>query len=265
MLRLIKTKIRDSIPKRLQVPLKYWYSKFSGELEEEMILLPKLLTRTGRVVDVGANRGVYAYPMAKLSSYVELFEPNPYCSVVLNCFASTRLNVTVHTVALSDRQGFADLQVPVDAAGVEHDSSATIEKIASDDFRAHRVKLTTLDSFEFRNVEFIKIDVEGHESRVLAGAAETIKSQMPALLIEVEQRHCERPIEDVFKQVRGLGYEGFFLEGGRTLRSLSDFDPLRHQAISNLGGRRGSYINNFLFLHCKRLSNGDYKSVIHID
>jgi hypothetical protein len=173
--------------------------------------------------------------------------------------------VRVHAVALSDQQGVADLQVPVDAAGIEHDSSATIEKIAIDGFRTHRVQMTTLDSFQFRDVEFIKIDVEGHESRVVDGAAETIKSQMPAMLIEIEQRHIERPISEVFKQVLNFGYEGFFLGLDGRLRPLSEFDPVAHQSVSHLGGRRGCYVNNFLFLNCKRLSAGEYKSLIYRD
>jgi FkbM family methyltransferase len=262
---IIKTKIREALPKRFQVPLKYWFSKFSGDLEEEMRLLPKLFPRAGRVVDVGANRGVYAYPMAKLCSYVELFEPNPKCAAVLNSFAASRPNVQVHTVALSDQQGVADLQVPVDAAGIEHDSSATIEKNAMTGFRSHRVQMTTLDSFQFLDVEFIKIDVEGHESRVLDGAAETIRSQMPAMLIEIEQRHSERPISEVFNQVMKFGYKGFFLGLDGTLRPLSEFDPVCHQSVMQLGGRRGNYVNNFLFLHSKRLAAGGYISLIRGD
>lgn len=262
MLKIVKTKIRDCLPKRFQVQLKYWYSKFRGDLEEETKMLPKLITRAGRVVDVGANRGVYAYPLANLSSFVELFEPNPHCAAILNSFAVNRSNVQVHNIALSDQKGFANLQVPVDAAGVEHDSSATIEKISVDGYRVHCVQMATLDSFQFSNVEFIKIDVEGHEGRVVNGAVKTISSHRPALLIEIEQRHCERPIADVFKQVKNFGYEGFFLGVNSKLRPLSEFDPIKHQAVSNLGRRRGFYINNFLFLHSERLLKGDYKSLI---
>lgn len=263
MIRTFKSKIRDSLPKRFQVTIKYWYSKLIGDLEDEMKLLPKLLTRSGRVIDVGANRGVYAYPMAKLCSDVELFEPNPNCAAVLSSFAENRQNVRIHTVALSNQKGVAFLQVPVDAAGIEHDSSGTIDKSKTDGFRSHQIQMTTLDSFQFHNVEFIKIDVEGHETCVLDGAVETINSQIPALLIEIEQRHCEHPITDVFKQVENFGYKGFFLEGGSKLLPLTCFDPVIHQAFSNLGGLHGSYINNFLFLHSKRLEKGEYKSLIH--
>lgn len=44
--------------------------------------------------------------------------------------------------------------------------------------------LRTLDSFKFDNIGFIKIDVEGHELKVLKGAVETLKKYSPTLCIE---------------------------------------------------------------------------------
>src|SRR6266568_3035020 len=50
------------------------------------------------------------------------------------------------------------------------------------------VEVRTLDSFEFSDVAMIKIDVEGHEEAVVAGAEETIRRCRPSLLIESEER-----------------------------------------------------------------------------
>lgn len=227
-----------------------------------MRLLPNLLRGGGRFVDVGANRGVYAYVAASLCQHVELFEPNPLCATILYSFAERRSNICVHNVALSDQHGSAVLQVPVDAAGVEHDSSASIEKISAGPCREYCVQLATLDSYRFHSVKLIKIDVEGHESRVLDGAVQTISSQMPALLIEIEQRHLKCTIEDIFWKIHSFGYEGFFLDANDELRPLSEFDSGYHQAITSLGGRRGFYINNFIFLHRARLTAGEYYPIV---
>ena len=262
MLNSIKLGIRDSLPKRLRVPVKYWYSKLRGDLEREMRFLPFLLHRSSRFIDVGANRGVYAYLTEKLCKHVELFEPNPYCADILNGFAVSRPHVHVYRAALSDRHGAAMLQVPVDQRGVEHDSSASIEKIPVGSFREYYVQLATLDSFGFTDVDLIKIDVEGHENRVVLGAAQTINSQKPALLIEIEQRHIERPIAEVFKQVQNFGYEGFFLGSNCELYPLSEFDAMRHQAVSCLGKSHSLYINNFLFLHRERLAAEQYSCIV---
>jgi len=47
------------------------------------------------------------------------------------------------------------------------------------------VEITTLDSYEFDNVDFIKIDVEGYEPKVLAGAEKTIKKHWPVMCVEI--------------------------------------------------------------------------------
>lgn len=50
---------------------------------------------------------------------------------------------------------------------------------------AHQiVTQKTLDSFNFKDVDFIKIDVEGHEYKVLQGGIETIKKYKPIIVIE---------------------------------------------------------------------------------
>jgi len=264
MLRTLKTAIRDALPRRYQVSLKFWYSKLRGDLEDEMALLPKLLNPSDRVIDIGANRGVYAYPLARLGARVELFEPNPACAQILASWAAKQPNVSLHAVALSDHEGSAELQIPVDATGVEHDASASIEKSGSGQFREQVVPLATLDSFQFRQVALIKIDVEGHEFRVIEGAQKTIASDKPALLIEIEQRHNSRPITEVLKRVTDFGYEGFFMSQGH-LRPLTEFDVSAHQIPGNLGGKSGTYINNFLFLHHSRLAGGEYNRLPGLD
>jgi FkbM family methyltransferase len=257
MLQTLKAAIRDVLPRRYQVPLKYWYSKLRGDLEDEMALLPKLIKPTDRVIDIGANRGVYAYSLARIGARVELFEPNPVCAQVLASWAAQRPNVNLQPVALSDHEGWAKLQIPVDAAGVEHDASASIERSGSGQFREQLVTLATLDSFQFQEVALIKIDVEGHEFSVVEGAQKTIASDKPTLLIEIEQRHNSRSITEIFKRITDFGYEGFFMDQGR-LRPLSEFDVSAHQIPDNLGVKRRAYIDNFLFLHHSRLARGDF-------
>ena len=45
-----------------------------------------------------------------------------------------------------------------------------------------------LDSYNFKNISIMKIDVEGHEIAVLEGALNTIKRNKPKILIEVWNR-----------------------------------------------------------------------------
>ena len=94
----IKAILRDALPRSLQVPVKYWMNRCAGTLEPEMALLPHLIARGDRVVDIGGNRGVYAYRMRKLGARVEVFEPNPACFGVLQAWARRQRDVAIHPV-----------------------------------------------------------------------------------------------------------------------------------------------------------------------
>ncbi len=253
----IKTRVRDSLPGKLQVPVKYWYSRFTRTLEPEMALLPLLVARGDHAIDVGGNFGAYAFRLVRLGARVAVFEPNPLCSQALSLWAAAQSGVAVHPVALSSHAGDADLVIPVDAAGVEHDASASIESIRTVRGRHQRVPIRTLDSFGYRRTALIKIDVEGHEASVLDGALGTIAASQPAMIIEIEQRHLSRPIAAVFDQVRALGYRGYFLDAGQ-LRPIETFRLAVHQAA---GAGEAGYRNNFLFLAEDRLRAGDYAAV----
>ena len=253
----LKTYVRDVLPKRYQVPAKYWYCWLRGALEPEMEMLGSLVRSHERVVDVGGNRGIYAYQLWRLGAVVEVFEPNPMCCRVLSAWAAGKSAVDIHSVALSSRAGSANLHIPIDGVGVEHDASASLEDTGFAHAREELVPLRTLDSFRFEHVSLIKIDVEGHEFSVIDGAVATIASSKPALLVEIEQRHNERPINEVFMKILDSNYQGFFIgEGGLT--SLEQFDVVRHQSMEHFGIGKGAYINNFLFLHRDRLAYGEY-------
>ncbi len=257
----LKGVIRDILPPRLQVPIKYLYGRIRNELEPEMALLPALVSRGDHVIDVGGNRGTYAFRLHQLGARVEVFEPNPVCLRVLNNWAQHHEAVSVHAVALSDNSGTAELAIPIDQAGVEHDASASIEHGADSAVRIETVPIRTLDSFGFRDAVLIKIDVEGHEQSVIEGAVKTIAASAPALLVEIEQRHLSKPINQVFERIQALGYQGYFLRRNR-LVPIVRFDPEEHQPLSAFTQGTGCYFNNFLFLDMKKLSDGVYKGIV---
>ena len=226
-----------------------------------MKFIDLIVQNNNRVIDIGGNRGIYAYQLWRRGARVEVFEPNPTCYRVLEVWAADKPNVNVHSVALSNRAGSANLHIPIDGSGVEHDASASIEHSGFAKARDQLVPLRTLDSYQFEGVSLIKIDVEGHEYSVIEGAEKTIVSSRPALLIEIEQRHIDRPIEAVFGKILEFGYQGFFM-GILGLIPLEEFDAARHQSMENFGTGKNSYINNFLFLHCAKQNDGEYSALV---
>ena len=49
---------------------------------------------------------------------------------------------------------------------------------------ANLVELKKLDDYEYNNVDFIKIDVEGFENQVVLGAKETLIRNKPIIIVE---------------------------------------------------------------------------------
>lgn len=229
------------LPARLQ--LRYQVAREHARGEAELRLVPFLADRHRLSVDVGANRGVWSEVLRRHSLGVHAFEPNPKIFRLLRRGAGK--GVTVHRIALSDQQGTAALMVPRSARGYSNQgASLNPEKIGGTEHRSVPVETCRLDDLDLGAIGFIKIDVEGHEMAVVAGAAETLRRDRPNLVIEIEEKHAHRPIGDLLGSVCAHGYEAFALDHG-VLRRVAQIDlPARHSAAA---GTRG-YIFNWIFL-----------------
>jgi FkbM family methyltransferase len=222
--------------------------KLARTLERELVKLD-IITAGGRTaIDIGANIGLWSYALCNRFETVEAFEPQPRCYNHLSGCNLPRVNL--HNVALSSRTGSAELKIPAHH-GLRIPGMASLNDVDGECER-FEVTLRQLDEFDFRNVDFIKIDVEGHETEVLAGARDTILREKPVMVIEIEQRHISLPLTDVVHSVMALGYEAYFLKGSR-LQSFAEFDygslqrRFTEGKTSMFDTLPKQYINNFIF------------------
>jgi len=218
-------------------------------IEPELLLIKPLVGgATGACIDVGAHVGEYCYALARCvpPGQVHAFEPNPEtCQLLHRLFPEIR----VWNVALSDVAGSARLSVPT-VHGRSYPTRATLEArdgdLADDALIVSTRTLDEVASEIGRPIDFIKIDVEGHESKVLAGGRATMLRDRPSLLVELEQRHSSGPLQEKIREIEGLGYAGFFLDVSLTkLRPIGEFDVDTMQREENLKSAR--YVNNFFF------------------
>ncbi len=100
---LVKKIALGLVPKSYQLPLRYCYEWSLGRLEPEMFVLEKLVGSKQRVIDIGANYGLYSYYLAKKGKFVEAFEPLPECARSIAAYQSSRIRL--HNVALSSTSG----------------------------------------------------------------------------------------------------------------------------------------------------------------
>jgi len=214
---------------------------WSGEPE---IALLKLLCDPGKVsLDIGANRGIYTYWLARYSASVIAFEPSAaYCSRLRS---ASPPNVDVRQCAVSDATGSGMLRVPMVDGRMEFGLS-TLEgtnSLRGLDARQIDVRKAALDDLGLSNVGMIKIDVEGHELSVLQGALGLLKRERPRLVIELEERYRPHAANSARELLERLGYQGFFLMEDR-LHGIAEFDPATMQDPDRLSSL---YINNFIF------------------
>jgi FkbM family methyltransferase len=228
--------------------------RLAGTPEKQLELLPALCEKGRLAIDVRANKGLYVDHLRALGADVVAFEPHPRMARQLRRFY--RGGVDVQNVALSDRPGRAQLRLPKD--NVSWATLAETNRLDMADpargFESVDVEVRTLDEYQFQNVIFIKIDVAGHEEAVLRGARDTISASHPCLLIEIEERHNAGSIARVAKMLQELAYRLYFLFED-TLHPYHDFAIAKHQLVSNVdeSGKRGTYINNFVFVHKTRV------------
>lgn len=190
--------------------------------EPELARLPGILTKDGIALDIGANIGDYLAVLARHSRRVIAFEPHPTCFAHLEALGLR--NCDLVNMALSDREGTAHLRVPVDEAEVT--GLATIEAantaIAEEapEIREYEVRTARLDDVigehvrPGESIDFIKIDVEGHELAVLQGAEATIAAHRPIVMVETEFRH-NAPVADIFALFEARGFDARALVRGR--------------------------------------------------
>ncbi len=245
MLRLVRRAIVAMLPATLRPPIRYlWRRYFLHNMEEELVLLDKLAKRRERAIDVGANVGLWTYKLSRLFKQVDAFEPLPWCAREIQSSLPHR-NVSVHNVALSSEAGNLTIHIPV-VGGERLNYLATLEKNGESD-ESLSVPVRTLDSYDFANVSFIKIDVEGHELKVIQGARRTIKRDKPVIVMEIDQKHSDTPVALTYDEMANLGYDAFFLLG-QTLHPYSEFSYDIHQKPYDHLGKSLGYVDNFLFL-----------------
>lgn len=170
--------------------------------------------RLGLVIDVGANTGFYALLAACASRLVRVLAFEPYRTVfevLERNIAANRTHGRIEAIplALSSRTGEATLYIPTQEHGLMETSSSLEQGFKAVHSEALAIRTVTLDDFLAGHplgrepVTLIKVDVEGHEAEVLAGARRTIARWRPVLFVEV------LPLADAAAMTRFLTEENY--------------------------------------------------------
>lgn len=147
--------------------------------------------RGGTIVDVGANVGVFSAACAHAAGakgHIIALEPSPatFAKLRLTCERLKLSNVELLPIAAADENGRA----PFVSAGV-HEMRHHLADARGDGDAAVEVETRRLDDVcgdRAETVSLLKIDVEGHEVRVLRGATRILGNGRAHLIVEVFPR-----------------------------------------------------------------------------
>jgi len=176
-----------------------------GEFSYHEVNFLKDLIEPGDVfIDCGANIGGITIPLAqKIGSggYVVAFEPQQYIyhilcgNVAVNNLSNTAVFQRLASNVSGEVRGIPVLNYE-EEGNFGDNSTSRVKK----DMLCIPVATCTIDSLELSALHLIKIDVQGEELDVLAGAAETIKRTRPFLYVEAESKEESEKVIEFLKE-----------------------------------------------------------------
>ena len=170
----------------------------------------KQIYKRNTALDIGAHVGIWSKRLASEFSDVVSFEPIPQH---IECWIRNvkNDNVVLNKVAISDKIGTATMKYINYFTGM-----STLHYNAEDmDYEFKRltkekilqkpedviVETKTIDSYNFHNVDFIKMDVEGQEKTILTSTTEKQWSSTD-MMVEIGSEQNSLDIFEHFKQFK---------------------------------------------------------------
>jgi FkbM family methyltransferase len=142
---------------------------------------------------VGAWCGTWAKAMEPFTKKVIAFEPDR------THFECLQRNCTINCDVRNEAVGSENKNV-----SLTEDDFTQAKRVDTDG----DIRMVTIDSFEYENVDLIKIDVEGYEMEVLKGAEKTLQN-VQYLMIELNNntKKYGSSNADVERYLKGLGFK----------------------------------------------------------
>jgi FkbM family methyltransferase len=173
-----------------------WFSSDRLALEAELtglaLFAPGHAEKLRNVVDVGANIGQWSRMLLDCITPEKLIiiEPSPDAFAVLQKKFANKRHVELHNVAIGEHESVETLKITRDTTGASllqpRDEMRAVIGSNWTITSEVQVKLTTLDRLlvDLAQVSLLKIDVQGYERPVLAGAKQTL-AKTKFVLIEL--------------------------------------------------------------------------------
>lgn len=199
-----------AVPANLESITTYVLLEQERWFEKEIDFLHRWLRPGMTVIDIGANLGVYSLPAARLigpTGRVFAYEPGSEARVLLERSRELNgaVNLHISPCALSDRVREGRL-----VFGNSGELNALGETAAGEE-----VRIASLDSEDaalgWPSPDFVKIDAEGEEERIISGGSKFFAKHSPLVMFEIKVDKVNERLRGLF---RAMGYHLFRQLGG---------------------------------------------------
>lgn len=171
-------------------------------------LFKRYIPEDGVVIDIGACIGDHTVSYAKMVGYgghVEAFEPNAEAFECLLHNTEDLPQVLCWYYALGKEASGGEME----RSTVEPDNLGAMQVKPNAGNGSFRIVALDELGLDLQRIDFIKIDAEGMEPDILAGARKTILKFKPVMLIEVNKPVLKRrgkTADDILNPLREMGY-----------------------------------------------------------
>jgi len=221
---------------------------YMGDVDPRLSWVARKLLRTGdNVLDIGANLGWFTLLSSKLvgsGGQVHAFEPQPKTAALLNASLAINdsHNVTLHEVALSDREGAAEFHV----LGGNYGAGRLADNDVTERWNTIKVQTveagTYLQNLDLPHVRLVKIDVEGHEQKIFAAAESFFRENQPDAILFEDAGSGTVSRRPVAMMLKSFGYDLFTFNGSFTRPGLVSANADKPPSIDHLALRKGVHI-----------------------
>ena len=216
-----------------------------GKYEKEFMHFIKLIDKEGIVLDIGANIGITAAPLAMNleDSEIHAFEP-----ILENFTALERVirylklsNVKLYNLALGNENGQLKMIMPRLANARMQGLSKAYQEDLNEKGEVYTVELRKLDEIYAteKNIKAMKIDVENFEYEVLKGSKGLLERNRPLIYCELWDNENRQYVFDFLSE---LGYKKYVFDQQKDTLSL----------LSLIDDSKLKLNNNFFFIYDKK-------------
>jgi FkbM family methyltransferase len=181
----LKTGVSIIVPGTLTSITTYVALEQEEWFEKEAAFLPRWLRPGMTVIDIGANLGVYSLPLTRCTGphgHVYAYEPasEPRAKLERSRDVNRADNLHIFGAAVSDsvREGRLVFGASSELNSLEGNGPS------------ETIRITCLDAEDgirgWTSVDFVKIDAEGEEERILAGGKSFFERHSPLVMFEVK-------------------------------------------------------------------------------